>query len=158
MVWNPLPTLPLYEGDELGSINELITYTVPPLGVIDLYSAVVVGEPQTVFTVSADLSGIIVETPKGDLTGVYPLERLTYLDENFNSVNVSLWDDVPAGSIMTAMIPDPRTVIEWTIECTCDWTDELLIPHVEVASYKVIVQQSYDSNQATLKEKIGEQL
>ncbi len=160
MPWSPLPVplTPFYEGDELGAINTTITFTPPPLGVIDGYSVVLVGDPQSVFTVVAGASGIVVTTLGSNLVGVYPLERLTYLDSSLNSVNVTQWTDVPHGSIMTAAIPDSRREIEWSIECTANWTDEMLAPQVAEETYTVIVQQSYDANQATLKQKITEQL
>ena len=157
MTWNPDPLEPLYEGDELGSINTLITFT-PPLGVIDEYEVTIVGPPQDVFTAQAGILGITVTTLNSDLTGVYPIERLTYLDDDLNSVDVTLWGDIPFGSTMTAMIPDPRREVEWTIECACYFTDEFLIPQVEEESYTVIIQQSYDANQSTLRQKIAEQL
>lgn len=148
---------PLYEGDELGVINETITYA-PSAGTVVDYTATLTPS-STVFTVTPSASGVVCATVGADLVGLYFIESIEYQDDAGSIIEVADFDDVPSGSVMVSFTPDPDNITEYDINCVCNWLTDAVppVPMVATLDLKVLIYQNYDANQALLKGKIGEE-
>jgi len=146
---------PLYEGPETGSINAVITYN--PLGTVESYT-VELDKPidPEILTVEAKEDGIHVSTVKGNLTGLFPIVSITYL-EGLEVVEVFKWDDVPVGNRMNGFIAHPSQTMSYTLTCTCEWIPDPLPPvpaDIATIALSIVIEQNYDTNRAQLKSAV----
>ena len=149
-------TNPLYRDSEIGSLNTTITYTPPSGAVISYVSTTYPAQDR--FTVTDTPTGIVVETVDDNLVGLFYIDYIDYLDENYNSVRVDDWDDVPTGAKVYDYKPDSVESYSYKIDCICNWINSVGAPQVAQISYDVIIFQDYTSNQESLKEAINNEV
>lgn len=147
---------PLYEGTEADALNVTITWSEGATS----YS-VATNHDQSAFTVNADANGIYVSTINTTLAGLFGVESIKYLDDNYTEIEVYDWDDVPHQSRMTGFKPLGITTRTFTVTCNGTYVDPLdpLLLEVDMPTLvlEVIVYQEYTANKLILQKKVGEE-
>ena len=155
MAWSHL--ISIFDGYENQPLNELVTFT-PPVGTVDSYS--VSYTLSDAFTCTATSSGIQCTDSGGVgayLTGLFPLQYIAWITERGGSIGSGTsFNDVPFEAFMQSVKASDVKLIEIPITCTCNYTDDLFMPQVDVAVIPIIISQHYDTIQLGLLEKVGE--
>ena len=151
----------LFEGTEAETLNETVTY-FPADGSVDSYTfSFSPAQPSVVLT-NNSASGVSFTNDGSNLQGLFLNAIITYL-ENFVEVEVATWPEVPTGKRMVGFIADPSTEVTYTISITCYYTTAPVPPATTgtaataSTTLDLIVYQSYDSNQAILKQTVLEE-